>query len=656
VILRRISVEGFRSIRSSQDLQVDQFVTVLIGANDHGKTNLLAAMNALNDDFEIEASDCNWDVDEAQHADFPKLKWTFELTDAERQELVARAQSIRAKQEAEAAEIAADNAAAADEDDDEEEPVAPAKPATKSGAKTVAVADDDEDEDDEVEIQALVDDDTIKALEELKTIEFSRTGVGAEVVITVPDKLDPHDFVIEFLLKARPRVEMFKGTTKIIDSITLDELPKDENEFMQGIFRKAEIWEDRGSLFKINPRSKKRLDDASELLTERVREEWQQGKDLHFLLGHAGNEGNRIELSIKDPSVDKQYVLPTQRSTGFSAFFGMSMALFARKEASPANNYLFVFDEPGTALHPHGQVNVQRVFETLSRKNQITFTTHSIFMVNKNYPPRNRVVTKTEKGTLIDHKPYIGNWKAVRSNLGLIFANNFFVADTTLLVEGPSELIYVSSLLRTADHLGLIDVDLNLFSILDSGNAADMVAMAKITADEGRRVVALVDGDGQGAATKKKLDALNRTLAKEQTKIETIILPKNKSIEDVVVFPKLLKEAVVKAAVELVEGNIRKFKEKVEAGAIAATLDAELAAAKDVTLGKAIQDATKKWFDDDEPISKLHVARIYDDLVEAALEKEGVKVEFDKPPKDLAIDLHTKLALPQKTAQQTVTE
>lgn len=77
---------------------------------------------------------------------------------------------------------------------------------------------------------------------------------------------------------------------------------------MQGILRKAEIWDERATLFEINPRTRKRLADASQVLTTRIRQEWQQGKDLVFHLDHGGNEDNKIDVSIQDPSVQRQYV------------------------------------------------------------------------------------------------------------------------------------------------------------------------------------------------------------------------------------------------------------------------------------------------------------------------------------------------------------
>ena len=160
-----------------------------------------------------------------------------------------------------------------------------------------------------------------------------------------------------------------------------------------------------------------------------------------------GTNGDHIQLLIEDPSVSGRFVKPSQRSEGFSAFFTMSMRLLARTSASPSSSYIFLFDEPGTALHPAGQVNLLRVFERLSESNQIVYSTHSLFMINHNRPYRNRVISKGAAGTVIDQKPFLKNWRAVRDSLGLILAGTFFIADRTLLVEGESDAMYIGALL-----------------------------------------------------------------------------------------------------------------------------------------------------------------------------------------------------------------
>jgi AAA15 family ATPase/GTPase len=61
MILSRLRVKNFLSINGECDLPLDGRVTVLLGANDHGKSNLLRALEHLNFDTPIRSEDENWD-------------------------------------------------------------------------------------------------------------------------------------------------------------------------------------------------------------------------------------------------------------------------------------------------------------------------------------------------------------------------------------------------------------------------------------------------------------------------------------------------------------------------------------------------------------------------------------------------------------------
>lgn len=55
--LVRVSIEGYRSIKERLDVTLDPHVTVLLGANDHGKTNFLQALRHLNEGVGFETDD-----------------------------------------------------------------------------------------------------------------------------------------------------------------------------------------------------------------------------------------------------------------------------------------------------------------------------------------------------------------------------------------------------------------------------------------------------------------------------------------------------------------------------------------------------------------------------------------------------------------------
>jgi len=48
--LTEVEIEGFRSIKKNAVLRVEPNVTVVLGPNDHGKSNLIAALKFLNAD------------------------------------------------------------------------------------------------------------------------------------------------------------------------------------------------------------------------------------------------------------------------------------------------------------------------------------------------------------------------------------------------------------------------------------------------------------------------------------------------------------------------------------------------------------------------------------------------------------------------------
>lgn len=85
--LARVSIEGFRSIEKRLATVIDTHVTVLLGANDHGKTNFLDALRLMNREHGFEPDDLNWDcTDRAE--ELPAIEFELDLNETERRELV----------------------------------------------------------------------------------------------------------------------------------------------------------------------------------------------------------------------------------------------------------------------------------------------------------------------------------------------------------------------------------------------------------------------------------------------------------------------------------------------------------------------------------------------------------------------------------------
>lgn len=566
--LKKVIVTGFRSVKRTEPLIIDQKTTIFIGANDHGKSNLLHAVLRLNDDKPITEEDINWDLEDGQT---PRIEWHF---------------SIEEDKEAIKKLAVPPTASTSPSKSVSEESVEPEMPATPTEPANELLPQNSE-----------------------MILSFYREGVGTPVqVLSVPYNI-PKGNEPE-LLKLRPRIENFFAppTTNLIDEVTAAELTTEQFEFMQGIFHLAGIWDKRSEVFTQNDKTTKILSEASEALTKALNDKWNQGKNLTWKLTHSGTNGDHILIQISDPSIESRFTRPSLRSSGFQTFFILSMIISARTKQNPANSYIYLFDEPGTYLHPAAQLDLQRSFEAIADNAQIIYTTHSLFLVNKNYPERNRVISKHKEGTKIDQKPFQKNWKAVRDSLGILMSNNFMIAEKTLLVEGPSDIIYLYSVIKRLKQKGAVDIDLNDLSIVDAGNSRNYAAMAKLMLAEGRSVVALVDGDGTGKKLEEELNKICEPELKAKT-LQIHKLPEGSSIEDVCVDLASYREAIKTLANELVDMKVRKFIENLD-------LDAKI---KEInpnvkTLGLITDEITATFFEPNEKISKLSISLKYEDL------------------------------------------
>ena len=100
--LNSVKIEGFRSIKESLTLHCDPRVTVVLGANDHGKSNILEAIRYLNADQKFDADkDLNWDCAKSQET-LPHIEFNLELGDDDKAAVLAMAKLYQAIDAAEA--------------------------------------------------------------------------------------------------------------------------------------------------------------------------------------------------------------------------------------------------------------------------------------------------------------------------------------------------------------------------------------------------------------------------------------------------------------------------------------------------------------------------------------------------------------------------
>lgn len=525
--LQNIKIGDFLSIRRPITIALDPAVSILLGANDHGKSNILTAIEHLNDDRPILQDEVNWDAERV--GGVPELTYSLRLNPQEKIELASVLEKLVVQTEP---------GNSGDEDEGEED------------------ADNEEQDDDgEDEVETEWPTDKLVSLKLLlgscTDIVLVRTGVGSQLTLD-GNSLDALPKVLsKWLADNLPRVELFKNLGDIQDSVTSSEIATDSFDFLQGVFYYAGLNPMSCSpLFIQSDATERDLDDASQRLDAELRKLWMQGTDLglHFELRHRGNS---IDFRANDPSVTSRKTRMSKRSTGVTQFFRISMVLHARRRKHPANSYIYLFDEPGVFLHPKGQKDLMQVFEELSSEAQLCYTTHSLFLLNQNFPERHRLILRGKDGTVVDQKPYRANWRLATDALGISLTSNIIFSSKVLLVEGDSDPIHLYELFRSLNRLGEIDADANALGILSFSDLPNLRLLLQVfKRDQDSRVAVLVDGDKQGKNTVANIRKLCERLA-----VPSIELEKDQSIENYALRNDLLLEATIDAITEALKAE-----------------------------------------------------------------------------------------------------
>lgn len=185
-------------------------------------------------------------------------------------------------------------------------------------------------------------------------------------------------------------------------------------------------------IFEDSTRGRRTSEEAGRLITDQIRRVWSQEPTLEVKLNV---NGKVLYIDITDSTT--VFDTPESRSLGFRWYLSFYINLLAQSYEAKTNEYVFLIDEPGIHLHPSGQKDLIKVLENLSLKNQLIFSTHSPFMINRDFPQRVRLVTKSKEGTRVDNEAYRNNWKPLRKSIGLMIGDLLFFSDSGMILEVP---------------------------------------------------------------------------------------------------------------------------------------------------------------------------------------------------------------------------
>lgn len=287
---------------------------------------------------------------------------------------------------------------------------------------------------------------------------------------------------------------------------------------------------------------------------------WQQ--DDSFALKVAYRQGV-IYFEITDKT-GATYTFK-ERSSGLRYFLSYYIQAKALERTSANRSTVVLMDEPDCFLSILGQRNLLAVFESLVRpessaqKCQLVYTSHSPFLINRNYPRRLRLVRKgdAEEGTQLVDQAMLRRYEPVRSALGVDCAQTLFMGATNVVVEGPADQYLICELIRlfaTPENVNeLLDLNSVVMVSADSAPGIEKVLAASQWGDESiPATVVLLDSDAAGDESKKRITGQARNckrLIDSQFVIQIADVSPNTAWHKVVTTEDLLPSKMYSAAV-----------------------------------------------------------------------------------------------------------
>ena len=245
------------------------------------------------------------------------------------------------------------------------------------------------------------------------------------------------------------------------------------------------------------------------------------------------NRGPVVNLRIYNPK--HAVTVPfDERSRGFVWFFSF-YAYFSNIAEHPRRRTILLLDEPGLSLHAAGQQDVLAFIERkLAPKHQVIYTTHSPFMVDPRRIDRVRTVQDLDHGTTVSADVYRADSETafpLHAALNFELAQTLVTGQHCLLVEGPSDLLYLQLLSQACRDAGLCALDPR-WVVTPVGGADKVSAFASLHNSASQNVAVLIDAGPGDQQRIKTLQDGSRLDAKSLIQISDFTAGKEADIED----------------------------------------------------------------------------------------------------------------------------
>lgn len=561
--LTRLHIKNFKSINDSGPFVIDERITCLVGKNESGKTAILQALTKVN-------------AAEPQHASLDMLEYPRFASN-----------EYKDRHESEPDEgVIASWVLSPDEHAAISKVIGPAAPGqfttTKKYNNRTYYSGYDFDEASCVEhliASCSLSDEEAEPVAECSTVQKLR---GALAGIKEPAKrqkelLDQvaatfgensgRDFVVNWLHARLPKVALFSEYVRMPGQLSLADLrtrlahPErirdTDRVFLALLNMVGRTPEELEKVTKFEELQAE-LEGVSNRLTREIFSYWSQNRQLkvqfRFEQGLAGDEAPFNQgLVLRTRIENTRHSVTTsfdQRSAGFVWFFSFLVWLHHIRKTH-GDNFILLLDEPGLTLHARAQADLLRYFEEkLAPKHQLIYTTHSPFMVDSKHLFRARTVEdrwidvkedenppdERELGTKVGDEILSTDRDTVfplQAALGYELTQTLFVGEHTLLVEGPSDILYLRYFSEELRKLSRTALDAR-WTICPCGGIEKVGAFMSLFGGNKLHVAVLID---YAKGSKKKVDDLRRAKLLRDRHVltaETYVGQSEADIEDLV--------------------------------------------------------------------------------------------------------------------------
>jgi len=536
--LKSFHIWNYKNIDDSNEIIVDKNVTCFVGKNEAGKTALLQALYRLNP------------VDTAEYD---------EVKDYPRKRLREYQRNVKAEREKSAKVITAtfelennDIAAIAEEFG---ECVAPVTALTISkkydGSMLIGL-----DINEQKWVKHYTATSTLsetaaqkakanKSLESLiSSLQECDEDAVAQQCLTYLNSISDNGISIEVwekCLKDRvPKIFFFDDYRIMKGRASLDQIDSSADEGIRTLKDLLDLAGITAQELQNNTdyeHHKANLEAIANEISDDVFHYWKQNPSLEVEFDVHRSPGNNQpgEFHVRIKNNKHRVTVPfDERSRGFVWFFSF---LTAFKKLSEDNEQMIILlDEPGLNLHASAQADLLRFIEdVLAPDHQVLYTTHSPFMVDAHRFERVRTVEDIDnEGVKVSSECLSVDANTVfplQAALGYSLAQTLFLGPNCLLVEGPSDLLYLqtmSAILSSARREALSEK----WVVTPVGGADKLATFVSLIGANDLNVCVLMDISNKD---KQRVDNLERSHFLDRNKIiqlNEFVAGKEADIED----------------------------------------------------------------------------------------------------------------------------